>query len=61
MQVDKSIQVEMRDLSHVLAINLSESCLGVPSGASVEALLEHLEFQMAVDFCFEVISHSGCN
>ena len=61
MHVEESVKIEMRDLSLVLAINLSECSLSVPTRASVEALFEHFQFQMAVDLSLEIISHGFSN
>lgn len=61
VQVHEAIKIEMRDLTLILAINLSEGCLGVPSRASMEALLQHFKFQVAVDFGLEVVGHGFGN
>mmetsp|Transcript_6825 Transcript_6825/g.11512 ORF Transcript_6825/g.11512 Transcript_6825/m.11512 type:complete len:389 (-) Transcript_6825:66-1232(-) len=54
---EEAVEVEVADLSLLLAVNEVESGLHVPVRAAYERAFQHFLLQMEVDFPLEVVSH----
>ena len=61
MLVAEAIQVKVIDHARLLAVNQVEGGLCVPIWCPMKHLLQHLNLNMTVNFCLEVVGHRCFN